>query len=197
MIEPWFPTPMYVSEITGDTFSNVQTELTAMYQADKSNMSKNPSWERDMHSLSDPTFNRNLLREFNCEHTMNAIGEHVGSYLGGLGVEKYEWNVITSWLTQTKQHEFARVHTHGNSDIAGVYYLDTNEEDGNLYFRTPNMLLAQSYIAKRIPNEGEIFPKNGKIALWPGYLDHGTRPNLTEHERVSLSFNIVIRRNWS
>lgn len=197
MIELWFPTPIYVSEITGDAFSNVQAELTAMYQTDKHNMSKVARWERDTHSLSDPSFTRNLLREFNCEKTMSAIEEHVVSYINGMGLDKYEWTILSSWLTQTKQNEFARVHAHGGSDIAGVYYLDSNGEDGNLYFRTPNVLLNQSYIAQHIPNEYETVPKNGKILLWPAYLDHGTRSNVTEHERVSLSFNIVIRRSWS
>jgi uncharacterized protein (TIGR02466 family) len=197
MIAPWFPTPMYISEITGDAFDSVQTELMAAYQKTLPSMSKNPKWERDTHSLSDITFSRNLLRELDCQKTMDAIGTHVGAYIAGLGLAHCEWTTLSSWITQTRQHEFARAHAHIGADIAGVYYLDTNGEDGNLYFKSPNALLMHSFLAHNIPNEHEIIPKTGKIALWPAYLEHGTRTNTTEHDRLSISFNIVIKRPWA
>ena len=36
--------------------------------------------------------------------------------------------------------------------------------------------------------------KNGKIFLWPGQFRHSTLANETDHERISISFNIIISR---
>ena len=35
--------------------------------------------------------------------------------------------------------------------------------------------------------------KNGILGLWPAILDHSTEANETDHERISLSFNIVFK----
>ena len=34
--------------------------------------------------------------------------------------------------------------------------------------------------------------ENGMIALWPGQLKHRTLVNETDHERISVSFNITL-----
>ena len=33
--------------------------------------------------------------------------------------------------------------------------------------------------------------RNGTLLLFPAYLHHSVDPNMSEHERVSLSFNIM------
>ena len=36
--------------------------------------------------------------------------------------------------------------------------------------------------------------KNGVLGLWPAILDHSTEANETDHERISLSFNICFSK---
>jgi hypothetical protein len=35
-----------------------------------------------------------------------------------------------------------------------------------------------------------IMPEVGALYLWPGMIEHQTATNKTDHERISLSFNI-------
>ena len=35
-----------------------------------------------------------------------------------------------------------------------------------------------------------VVPKEGKIILFPSFLDHLVEPNLTHEPRISISFNI-------
>ena len=38
-------------------------------------------------------------------------------------------------------------------------------------------------------------PKEGKILLFPGWLEHGVKTNLTDNVRMSLSFNVYFKHS--
>ena len=62
----------------------------------------------------------------------------VASFLGELGMRRHlPYAVTESWFTRTIQGKHAPIHSHGNSDISGVYYLQTNGADGELAIRNP------------------------------------------------------------
>jgi hypothetical protein len=196
-VQPWFPHPIYFLQLEGAELASVQAEMQDIYDQQLSGMSKNPNWERDTHHLTDPDFNCNILRQYPCPTFNRVVTQALQDYLQTVGVEP-EWaqdyNIINSWATCNRQHEYARLHDHGTVDIAGVYYLKTTGEDGNFYFKSPNSLLAHSYAFQKIPDEQDIRPIQGQMMLWPGFLYHGTRVNQTEHDRISISFNIQIKR---
>ena len=84
--------------------------------------------------------------------------------------------------------------SHGYSDISGVYYINTNGEDGNLQFDNINSSMSGNFIMGALRSK-EVAPlMNGLLMLWPGPLKHGTQTNNTDSERMSLSFNINIAR---
>ncbi len=43
-------------------------------------------------------------------------------------------------------------------------------------------------------SEAGVKLENGVLGLWPSILHHATNPNNTDHERISLSFNITFAR---
>ena len=71
--------------------------------------------------------------------------------------------------------------------------MDTNGEDGNLFFvcPTPGLMASLCFLKDPI---WEHKPEVGKIMLWPGCLQHGVHENLTDHTRIALAFNIVFQR---
>lgn len=197
--QPWFPHPIYMDQLEGPELEDIQAELTHMYEQQRDRMSKHPDWERDTHSLTDPNFNSNVLVEYPCPAFINWISRSLQDYLMTVGVEPQwaqDYRISNSWCTLTRKHEFARMHDHGATDIAGVYYLKTTGKDGNFYFKTPNEQLAHSYAFQKIPNAQEIEPREGQLIMWPGFLFHGTKVNNTDDERISISFNIIIKRWW-
>ena len=105
--------------------------------------------------------------------------------------------ITQSWFTKTKHRKFAHLHDHGSSDLSGVYYVQTNGEDGNLIFEDPMRSYATNYIFQSITGVNpELPPKNGLIALWPSMIQHRTQPNPTQDVRISLSFNISFIRKF-
>ena len=119
------------------------------------------------------------------------------SYVKAFGNDiPMEYIIDSAWLTKTVKGEHALQHSHGCSDISGVYYLKTNGKDGNIFFHDPNSYMVGNLIMDLAVNATncELPLQQGLIHMWPGYMSHGTRYNQTDDERLSLSFNIAFAR---
>ena len=51
-----------------------------------------------------------------------------------------------------------------------------------------------TFMLEHLNNNFVIKPKVGKLLLFPSWLEHGVHINHTDHERMSVSFNINFRR---
>ena len=47
----------------------------------------------------------------------------------------------------------------------------------------------------QIEAEHLVQPTPGKILLWPAFLHHLVHPNLAQAPRISISFNVVLKRD--
>lgn len=54
------------------------------------------------------------------------------------------------------------------------------------------MPLATSFIFSHLQNSVYRKPEVGHITLWPAWLSRGVETNLTESERISISFDILV-----
>ena len=45
----------------------------------------------------------------------------------------------------------------------------------------------------QVDPEHRVVPVAGTLLLWPAFLHHLVHPNLSDTERVSISFNVVLR----
>ena len=191
-INPVFPLPIFVDQAEGSEYELIQKELTTV----KSKLKFNDTGNNHM-ILNDDPFRSHFLSSHNCSHTINFINKNIQSYISSLyGGSNTQWVIIESWMAKTLKGRSAREHSHGSYDISGVYYLDTNGNDGNLIFTNTNHNLESNMLLHKLIRNGDAaMPlKNGKIFLWPGQLRHKTLINETDHERISISFNITISR---
>ena len=188
-----FPTPMYWDQVHGEKFKAIQNELFLTYQ--KLKFSRQKGWGKDTHYLSEDPFTRDILTDMDCKLFLNFLDKSLNNYLDQIGFQfERKYHITQSWFTKTCKGQYAHRHDHGANDIAGVYYLQTNERDGNIYFQTPLQLLTPNFIYGCINGDQQIQAKEGLIGLWPGVLEHGTYTNTTDHERISISFNIQYER---
>ena len=199
-IESWFSIPVHVSDITGDTLNSIQKEFDLAYNdliiADKFA----PHTLTRSHLLSDPTFSTNFLDNYPTDIFKNTLSQHVANYMqlidSNIGITRSaDYKISGSWMTLNKKNSYAFVHTHNESDISGVYYYKTNKEDGNFFFTTPNKLTSSSYCFNHYNQSVEYPPAVGRMILFPGWLEHGVRTNLTDNDRISVSFNINFKRD--
>ena len=189
MVESWFPIPIYCNGIQGDAFNSVQTELSNIIEL----QSFQPKW--NTHMLSDPTFTENLLIKYSADKFLEQIDLHIKEYSSAIGYNKSPvYSVIESWATKFQKGMYGHIHTHKDSDISGVYYFETNEKDGNLFFESPVKQMNASYFTKDIPTRASFSPQVGKLLLFPGWLSHGVETNTTDTDRISISFNIVFEK---
>tara|TARA_B100000989_G_C19440638_1_gene427167 strand:+ start:160 stop:765 length:606 start_codon:yes stop_codon:yes gene_type:complete len=88
-------------------------------------------------------------------------------------------------------------HQHGNSTISGAYYVRAPENSGDIVFYDPRPAPVYSHPNIDKPNilnaqVNGVNPREGALVLFPSYLDHSVNENLSNDERIVISFNIRI-----
>lgn len=76
-------------------------------------------------------------------------------------------------------------HTHSGV-ISGVFYLQVPENSGKLVLVNPSVRSDGHYL--RVPNY-MVTPSNLACIMFPSWLEHYVEPNLSDSERISISFN--------
>ena len=94
----------------------------------------------------------------------------VQSAVGDLTID--EW-----WFNCGEPLDEYRWHTHSPYKWAGVLYIQTPENSGEIEFRRMG--------------EFDVFqPQVGDFILFPGNLAHRVHPNLSDDYRISVAFNL-------
>ena len=190
-----FATPIYyVKPKDEDEYDLIQEELI--------NVHENTAYEQPKqfpksasHELTPNPFGSNVIKKYNCSNFLEFLKREVKDFMGSLDyTNPMEYLIDASWITKTTKGKFALEHTHGATDISGVYYIKTNEQDGNLFFKDPNERSVGNLLMDLTVQQNVAPLQQGLLILWPGYLSHGTFANETDHERLSLSFNIKFTR---
>tara|TARA_A200000113_G_C8709439_1_gene304615 strand:- start:64 stop:660 length:597 start_codon:yes stop_codon:yes gene_type:complete len=88
-------------------------------------------------------------------------------------------------------------HHHGNSAISAAYYVRAPKNCGEIVFYDPRPAPVFSHPRASGPNAfnamvNSINPIEGGLVLFPSYLDHSVNPNLSNEERIVVSFNISL-----
>jgi len=97
--------------------------------------------------------------------------------------------ITKSWLTTLAQGEQTLRHRQLNSAVSGMVIVSLPEDcDCDLEFWDPNnglRMLEQPPRERRLKAQA----KTGDLILWPSWLEHETRKNMSQRNRVSISFN--------
>jgi uncharacterized protein (TIGR02466 family) len=188
-LEFWFPTPIYYNNIPDNGILN---KFISSYELYKTNNQFQGPLGWNSHLISDPTFSTNFLD--NHLEFCQQLDIHIQQYLKMTGAPIVPYRIISSWMTLTGKGNYGRTHVHGDSDISGVFYVKTSGKDGNIFFENPNKTLRNSFCFRHFQQNITYSPEVGRLMLFPGWLEHGIETNTTDHERVSVSFNIVFDR---
>jgi len=195
MLDQCFSTYIYSNVITPEKLAPIQDELLKTFNIVKETNGFKKRWTVDTHSVSDITFLKNIISEYEMTHFEKELDFHIQAYLDALNFP-YDrtYKIASAWLTLNKHGEQARLHNHGDVDISGVYYIQTNGHDGDLYFHTPASIWSASYLLAHTHCDLYAKPEVGKLFLFPAGIMHGVIGNNTQNERVSISFNIKFMR---
>jgi uncharacterized protein (TIGR02466 family) len=201
----FFTTPIYYTDVLDSDVLNEQLEkdIRRWRQDDpqgtvRSNVAQEGAW----HSATD----MHVRREF--DSLTHEIFEMVQGIYDELGYDRdFEPVCDSMWANINARHAYNRHHTHPHALWSGVYYVQTPDDCGLLYFTDPRpqtQVLTPYYdVNRRHPNTwNEVFyqPQAGRLIVFPAWLVHAVHPNLSSEdgeagERISVSFNFYqIRR---
>ena len=191
MIEYWFPTPVFCHDFTGSILKRIQDEIHINLDyitKDK----KNSPWGDTVKT----TFDNNLVNDVETYQLLelkNALFWAVDQYVTEIKYPEADFQLIESWFNFCEKNGFQYDHTHPRCRISGVYYYQTNTEDGKLRFENPNPIMQfNGFPSDRLPISSVNYtPKIGRMVLFPSWLTHRVNVNYTNHERISITFNLL------
>ena len=97
------------------------------------------------------------------------------------------------WSNEIPPGGFTPAHNHNPAAIGGAFYLNAVPEMGNLYLEDPNELvqgkMPRDYMFKPYLYTETIKVKPGKLVMFPGWLHHHTRSNMTQENRYVIGYN--------
>lgn len=110
---------------------------------------------------------------------------------------------ISTWVNINTRGNSNRRHTHsdGINFLSGVFYLTVPEKSGNIRFYDPKQPVYYSMADLRYYGLGEsehtyVIPaKENRLLYFPCWLEHEVEPNNTDEERISISFNLVRKKD--
>lgn len=183
MIHNLFPTPVGHYELNRE-FTKVELDFL-LNQKNKINAGNNVSVEN--YICRSPKLKK-LTQFFN---------ESLNDYFTTVYSPKHEVvpKITQSWVNYTKPGEYHHKHSHPNSFISGVFYIQSDEEKDKIHFYKDKY--QQIMISTEKWNQWnseswwyEAIPK--KLILFPSSLTHMVETVQAEQTRVSLSFNTFL-----
>ncbi len=102
-----------------------------------------------------------------------------------------------AWVNISPPGASNTIHFHPNCHLSGVYYVSLKApECGSIFFRDPRIAArmlrppigAETHFTA---TEVRMRPEEGRMYVFPSWLEHGVEVNRSDQDRVSLSFNVL------
>tara|TARA_B100000424_G_scaffold166331_1_gene127774 strand:+ start:107 stop:724 length:618 start_codon:yes stop_codon:yes gene_type:complete len=187
-----FPVPIHQFDVNG--FSEIQSDLIdyayKLREKDpvgnkKSNEGGWQSFDFDINNSDDIL--HNIL--INCTNKFPVFKKNV-------------YALVHAWVNINKTGDYNEKHLHPNCNLAGVLWIKAPKDCGNIVFDSPVQFQTNREVNSYCDNfkkENNIFnayyfkPTEGRVLIFPSYLAHNVKKNLSQEDRISVSFNIRLQ----
>lgn len=189
VVQPIFPTPVIMSQLDRDWTA----EEKQFFAKQNSKQTKNVG--------NTMSVNNYILNEPEMAGLKKEIEEVLQKYVENIICpisEDIEVYITQSWMNWTRPGQWHHKHTHSNSYLSGVLYINSDEKIDKIVF------LQDTYRTIKI-NMKEINHFNtetwdfvsrpGMLILFPSWLQHMVEIKAESHQntRVSMAFNTFVR----
>ena len=181
-----FPTPIYISKL------NRELTLKELSIIDKTKLdtfnNEGNTTSNDNYILKNKEF-KNLKEELDLK-----VQDYFDKVVSPANnITPY---ITQSWLNYTETNQYHHKHSHSNSLVSGVFYINCHEEHDKIKFFNDKYSNINLEIKDwNIWNsESWWFPvKTGDIILFPSSLTHMVETKQGDNTRISLAFNVFIK----
>lgn len=186
-----FGVPIYIDSVDPISSKTINYILNSDFQAIHNT---NGFITNDTKLLDDPKYleiKNKILNVFN-EYVYNILKIK----------PEVEFYITTSWAIKFLPGGWAPDHTHNNSLFSGVLYLKASENTGEIsfhkykkYLDISSPTLSLGFTEWNIFNSDKwsITPTENQIIIFPSNLMHSVETNNSNHDRVSIAFNVFVR----
>jgi uncharacterized protein (TIGR02466 family) len=100
--------------------------------------------------------------------------------------------IFQSWINISDTNSSFPMHNHGLAGLSAVLYLNASSNQGNIVFESPfELVLGQiPYLHTRKNLTQEVDISTGDLVIFPGWLKHKVKPNLTNTPRIAFVMNL-------
>lgn len=100
------------------------------------------------------------------------------------------------WANVLAKGAMHKAHSHPNNFLSGVYYVRTHAGTDTINFHDPRIqasVIRPPVVELTAENTDQVVVRltNGTLLMFPSYLEHSVDANMSEEERISISFNIM------
>jgi len=134
------------------------------------------------------------------------INQTATAFLRQFGIERAPSWTLFGWYSVNRYGDHHAPHTHPRSYLSGTYYVrvpptpqsvdDPRARPACISFYDPrtgaNMITVGPEPDARAAHI--VRPSAGTLLMWPSPVQHYVHPNLSQEQRVSISFNVMMNR---
>jgi uncharacterized protein (TIGR02466 family) len=138
-------------------------------------------------------------------HTLDAfkdLAERIEAGVAGvLDFLEYDYDrfeITGMWGNVYRTGNVINEHTHHNNFLSGVYYVRAPANCGGIWFKDPRGQTA--VLEPKIKNYNQFNAGyamydavEGALYIFPSWLEHKVQPNQSGEDRISISFNAMLR----
>ncbi|MFT4888801.1 MAG: hypothetical protein ACI8V0_003040 [Pseudohongiellaceae bacterium] len=114
-------------------------------------------------------------------------------------IKNYQPVINSMFANINPKYSFHPEHLHPYSHISGVFYVKSDANSPAIGFKDPRAarwMMPPAADGMRPENafHAKLAPEPGKLFLFPSWLEHSVAQNLSDRERISMSFNFEMRQ---
>ena len=124
------------------------------------------------------------------------INKYCKIYLTEVLSSKDKPNLNHMWFNINYYKDYNDTHCHPFNKIAGVFYVSCTKNCGDIVFKNPTLMDSfykaneQSKFTEYNSSSWYMPAEENALYLFPAWLYHKVRPNLSKQPRISFSFNV-------
>jgi len=186
---PMFPTLVWKIQLKAELHETIDAKILAVVERlrrEAPELEPGVGWQSN-HTLHELEELRDLI---SC---VNSTAESVLRFLR-IGCDAFE--ITACWANVLPKSAAHKVHSHPNNFLSGAYYVRTHPGADTINFHEPRTqagIIRPPVVELTAENADQVVVrvKNGTLLIFPAYLPHSVDTNMSEKERVSVSFNIM------
>jgi uncharacterized protein (TIGR02466 family) len=193
-IHKFFPVPVFEQKLEDYKILNNELEKF-IYDLKKKNpdgqkKSNAGGWHSPFFNIQETDVLKKFVRSF-----QNSLHKIMSDHMGWQ-INKEKIKILDMWSIINSKNTFNLQHNHPNSLLSAAYYVKASKNSGKIKFFDPKEMKTMYHPPIKSFNEisAEIIklePEEGKLLLFPSYLHHAVEENLSDDDRIVISFNLI------